>query len=125
MFRKLTLSAAIVLGLSASAVAAAGAESHVEDFAFSFEGPFGSYDQMQLQRGLQIYTEVCAACHGLKYVAIRNLADEGGPALPEDQVRAYAARIEVIDVHTIYQDLSACRFIESDNEVCNCAFACS
>ena len=99
MFRKLTLTAAVALGLSATAALAAG-EAHIEDFDFSFEGPFGSYDQMQLQRGLQIYTEVCAACHGLKYVAIRNLADEGGPALPEDQVRAYAARIEVIDAAT-------------------------
>lgn len=99
MFRKLTLTAAVALGLSATAALAAG-EAHVEDFDFSFEGPFGSYDQMQLQRGLQIYTEVCAACHGLKYVAIRTLADEGGPALPEDQVRAYAARIEVIDADT-------------------------
>jgi ubiquinol-cytochrome c reductase cytochrome c1 subunit len=99
MFRKLTLTAAVALGLSATVVSAAG-EAHVEDFDFSFEGPFGSYDQMQLQRGLQIYTEVCSACHGLKYVAIRNLADEGGPALPEDQVRAYAARIEVIDAAT-------------------------
>lgn len=99
MFRKLTLTAAVALGLSATAALAAG-EAHIEDFDFSFEGPFGSYDQMQLQRGLQIYTEVCAACHGLKYVAIRTLADEGGPALPEDQVRAYAARIEVIDAAT-------------------------
>jgi ubiquinol-cytochrome c reductase cytochrome c1 subunit len=99
MFRKLTLSAAVALGLSATAVTAAG-EAHIEDFDFSFEGPFGSYDQMQLQRGLQIYTEVCAACHGLKYVAIRTLADEGGPALPEDQVRAYAARLEVADAAT-------------------------
>ena len=70
MFRKLTLTAAVALGLSATVVSAAG-EAHVEDFDFSFEGPFGSYDQMQLQRGLQIYTEVCAACHGLKYVAIQ------------------------------------------------------
>lgn len=99
MFRKLTLTAAVALGLSATAALAAG-EAHIEDFDFSFEGPFGSYDQMQLQRGLQIYTEVCAACHGLKYVAIRTLADEGGPALPEDQVRAYAAGIEVIDAAT-------------------------
>jgi ubiquinol-cytochrome c reductase cytochrome c1 subunit len=99
MFRKLTLSAAVALGLSATAVTAAG-DAHIEDFDFSFEGPFGSYDQMQLQRGLQIYTEVCAACHGLKYVAIRTLADEGGPALPEDQVRAYAARLEVADAAT-------------------------
>jgi len=98
MFRKLTLTAAVALGLATAAtqVSAAG-EAHVEDFDFSFEGPFGSYDQMQLQRGLQVYTEICASCHGLRQVAFRNLHDEGGPALPEDQVRAYAEFYEVYD----------------------------
>ncbi|MGR3400622.1 MAG: cytochrome c1 [Paracoccus sp. (in: a-proteobacteria)] len=66
---------------------------HIEDIDFSFEGPFGSFDQFQLQRGLQVYTEVCGACHGMKFVPIRTLADEGGPALPEDQVRAYATNL--------------------------------
>ncbi len=69
---------------------------HIEDIAFSFEGPFGAYDQFQLQRGLQVYTEVCAACHGMKFVPIRTLHDEGGPGLPEDQVRAYAANLNPI-----------------------------
>ncbi len=67
--------------------------AHIEDIDFSFEGPFGSYDQFQLQRGLQVYTEVCSACHGMKFVPIRTLSDEGGPGLPEDQVRAYAAML--------------------------------
>jgi ubiquinol-cytochrome c reductase cytochrome c1 subunit len=84
------------LALSGGAAFAAG-EGHVEDFDFAHEGPFGSYDQMQLQRGLQIYTEICASCHGLKYVAFRTLADEGGPMLPEDQMRAYAEFYEVWD----------------------------
>ncbi|PHQ70467.1 MAG: cytochrome c1 [Paracoccus sp.] len=74
---------------------------HIEDISFSFEGPFGKYDQFQLQRGLQVYTEVCSACHGMKFVSIRSLADEGGPALPEDQVRAYAAGLaEITDEET-------------------------
>lgn len=76
------------------------AEAHIEDIAFSFEGPFGAYDQFQLQRGLQVYTEVCSACHGMKQVPIRTLNDEGGPALPEDQVRAYAAQMTIIDEET-------------------------
>ena len=97
MIRKLTLTAFAALGLSAGAALAAGGEAHVEDYAFSFEGPFGAYDQNQLQRGLKIYTEVCAACHGLKYVPLRTLGDESGPGLPEDQVRAYAAEIEIFD----------------------------
>ena len=74
--------------------------AHIEDMAFSFEGPFGKFDQFQLQRGLQVYTEVCAACHGMKFVPIRTLHDEGGPGLPEDQVRAYAAQLSVVDAET-------------------------
>lgn len=96
MIRQITLSAAVVLGLSSPALAAGEAPS-VTDYDFSFEGPFGTYDQMQLQRGLQVYTEICAACHGLQYVPLRTLHDEGGPGLPEDQVRAYAEFYEVFD----------------------------
>ena len=97
MFKKLALTAATVLTLSTGAVHAAGEAGHIEDFDFSFEGLSGKFDQNQLQRGLQIYTEVCAACHGLKFVPIRTLSDEGGPNLPEDQVRAYAENFEVFD----------------------------
>jgi ubiquinol-cytochrome c reductase cytochrome c1 subunit len=99
MIRQLAISAVAVLGLSlwAGSASAAVTESHVEDFDFSFEGPFGKFDQMQLQRGLQVYTEICSACHGLRYVPIRTLSDEGGPGLPEDQVRAYAEFYEVFD----------------------------
>ncbi len=75
----------------------AHAESHIVDVTFPFEGPFGAFDEHQLQRGLQVFTEVCSACHGMKYVPIRSLADEGGPNIPEDQVRAYAANLEVFD----------------------------
>jgi len=92
MIRKLTLSALAALALGAGAAHSAGDEAHIHDVDFSFEGPFGAFDQMQLQRGLQVYTEVCSACHGLRYVPIRTLADEGGPGLPEDQVRAYASQ---------------------------------
>ena len=94
MIRKLTLTALTALGLSAGAAMAAGGGGdygHVEDYAFSFEGPFGKYDQMQLQRGLKVYVEVCSACHGLKYVPLRTLSDPGGPAFTEDEVRAFAA----------------------------------
>ncbi len=99
MFKKLMIGAAFVsVILPAAVYAAGGGEQHVENFSFSFEGPFGTYDQNQLQRGLQVYTEVCAACHGLKLVPIRTLSDEGGVGLPEDQVRVYAAdNFEVFD----------------------------
>ncbi len=97
MMRKIAIAAVAALTLSGGAAMAAGASGHVEDVDFSFEGPFGTFDQNQLQRGLQVYTEVCAACHGLKYVPLRTLADEGGPNLPEDQVRAYAGQFEIFD----------------------------
>ena len=97
MFRKLTLTALSALALTTGQAMAAEVEAHVEDFAFSFEGPFGRFDQMQLQRGLQVYTEICSACHGLELIAFRTLHDEGGPALPEDQVRAYADTFELFD----------------------------
>ncbi|MEN8831059.1 MAG: cytochrome c1 [Pacificibacter sp.] len=97
MFKKLTLSAVTALALGAGAAMAAGGAGHVHDVDFSFEGPFGKFDENQLQRGLQIYTEVCSACHGLKHVPLRTLADEGGPHLPEDQVRAYSAQLDIFD----------------------------
>ena len=96
MIGRFTLSAIVAFGLAAPAIGAGG-DGHVEDFEFSFEGPFGTYDQMQLQRGLKIYTEVCSACHGLQYVPLRTLGDDGGPHLPGEQVRAYAAFWEVFD----------------------------
>ncbi|MEY4698576.1 MAG: hypothetical protein RIT14_3004 [Pseudomonadota bacterium] len=97
MLRKITLAAVSALALSGGAALAAGAEVKIPDVSFAHEGPFGKFDQLQLQRGLQVYTEVCSACHGLQYVPIRTLADEGGPQLPEDQVRAYAKNFPVND----------------------------
>ena len=98
MIRKIAFSALAALSLTAAPALAAGeTEQHIEDYDFAFEGPFGSYDQMQLQRGLQVYTEICSACHGLRYVPFLRVHDEGGPAVPEDQVRAYAANFEIFD----------------------------
>jgi ubiquinol-cytochrome c reductase cytochrome c1 subunit len=97
MFRNITLTAVSVLALTVGSAFAAGEGPEIEDVAFAHEGPFGTFDQMQLQRGLQLYTEVCSSCHGLRYVPIRTLADDGGPMLPEDQVRAYAAAFPIND----------------------------
>ena len=96
MFKKLAASMVAAFALATGAFAAGDAKN-VPNVDFSFDGPFGSFDQNQLQRGLQIYTEICAACHGLQYVPIRTLSDESGPGLPEDQVRAYAEFYEVFD----------------------------
>jgi ubiquinol-cytochrome c reductase cytochrome c1 subunit len=90
-----TLAAAtLALAAAAPAALAAEVETHIEDRAFSFEGPFGVFKQAQLQRGLQVYREVCATCHSLEYIAFRNLTSPTGPGMPEDQVRAMAAEYE-------------------------------
>jgi ubiquinol-cytochrome c reductase cytochrome c1 subunit len=94
MIRKLTLSALSAFILSVGSAFAAGGEGKIENIKFSFDGPFGKYDQMQLQRGLQVYTEVCSACHGLKYVPMRTLTDLG---YSDAQVRAYASQFDVFD----------------------------
>jgi ubiquinol-cytochrome c reductase cytochrome c1 subunit len=61
---------------------------------WSFAGPFGTYDKAQLQRGLKVYTEVCAACHSMQLVAFRTLEALG---YEEAQIKAFAANYEVED----------------------------
>jgi len=97
MVKKTGIAVLTALSLSGGGAWAAGAEGVVVDRDFSFEGPFGAFDQTQLQRGLKVYTQVCSACHGMQYVPLRTLGDEGGPNLPAEQVRAYAAQYEVYD----------------------------
>jgi len=64
---------------------------------WSFKGYFGKFDRASLQRGYQVFTEVCASCHSMKYLSYRNLAEEGGPEFSEAQAKAIAANFEVID----------------------------
>ena len=71
-----------------------------KDIGFTFDGPFGRYDQAQLQRGLQVYQEVCSSCHGMQYVAFRNFEDLG---YTPDQVKAFAANWP-IEVPTLNPD---------------------
>jgi ubiquinol-cytochrome c reductase cytochrome c1 subunit len=61
---------------------------------WDFDGPFGQFDRAALQRGLYVYEQVCASCHGLKYVAFRNLTDLG---FTEDEAKAIAAAYEAED----------------------------
>ena len=64
---------------------------------WSFKGLFGKFDRSALQRGYQVYTEVCASCHSMKYVSYRNLGEKGGPEFSEAEVKAIAASFEVTD----------------------------
>ncbi|HZW14760.1 MAG TPA: cytochrome c1, partial [Brevundimonas sp.] len=73
---------------------------------FSFEGPFGTFDQGQLQRGYKVYREVCASCHGMDLMYFRTLAEPGGPFYDAHQVnpaenrfvKVLAAEVQVPDI---------------------------
>jgi ubiquinol-cytochrome c reductase cytochrome c1 subunit len=109
MLRKLTLIAAALTTLAVAGPALANSKAKEPDsIAYSFEGPFGKFDQAQLQRGYKVYREVCAACHSMKLLSFRNLGDKGGPFYdkkypnPNDNpyVKALAAEIQVPDIDT-------------------------
>lgn len=89
--------AATGVGLLTGVAFASGVQQDAKDVAFSFEGPFGTFDKGQLQRGYKVYKEVCAGCHAMKFVAFRNLADPGGPGFTAAQVEALAATFTVKD----------------------------
>src|SRR5580658_2527 len=88
---------ALAASLAATAMQTASAEDAPRRQKWSFSGPFGIYDPAQLQRGFQIYREVCSTCHSIKLLAFRNLADPGGPAFTEAQAAAVASSFQVTD----------------------------
>jgi len=92
--------AAFALGLAllaAPAAAAGGGQKNAPDYDYSFEGPFGQFDRAQLQRGWEVFRQVCASCHSLNYLRFRNLAEPGGPEFTVEQAKAFAAQYEVED----------------------------
>ena len=99
------LGLALVGGQAMASSSRALPPKHVE---YSFEGPFGKFDQAQLQRGYKVYREVCSACHSMNLMAFRNLGQKGGPFYdaryknPNDNpyVKAIAAEYQVNDVDT-------------------------
>lgn len=100
MKKHLTLLAGVVMAALAaapSAVLAAGPGVAPPMQDWSFSGPFGKFDRGQLQRGFQVYREVCASCHGIEKVAFRNLAEPGGPQFSVAQIQALAAEYQVRD----------------------------
>jgi ubiquinol-cytochrome c reductase cytochrome c1 subunit len=79
MLRALTGAAAVLVAAAAGVAFAAGEAEHPENYPFSFESPVGSYDMGAVQRGYQVYQQVCATCHGMSHLAYRHLGEEGGP----------------------------------------------
>ena len=64
---------------------------------WSFEGIFGTFDRSSLQRGYQVYQEVCSGCHSIQQLSYRNLSEKGGPEFSLDEAKAIAAQFEVTD----------------------------
>jgi ubiquinol-cytochrome c reductase cytochrome c1 subunit len=86
MLRKLSVIAAVAGLLTAGLAGPALAAGHplpAKEVHWSFDGPFGKFDQAQLQRGYKVYREVCSACHAMSLVSFRNLGDKGGPFYDE------------------------------------------
>lgn len=104
MFNVKTVFAAAALAgslafASVAPAAEGGHEAELQDW--SFAGLFGTYDTHQLQRGFQVFREVCSNCHSARLLSFRNLSEEGGPEFSEEQVKLLASEYTVIDPETI------------------------
>ena len=93
---KLLLSLILLINFNSTKL---NAESSVENLKvdWSFKSFIGKFDRASLQRGYQVYNEVCASCHSLKYLSYRNLAEKGGPEFSEEEAKAIASNYEVED----------------------------
>ncbi|MEM6711242.1 MAG: cytochrome c1 [Pseudomonadota bacterium] len=97
LITKLAMAAVVAIVPTTGALAAGGdaKEPRMQDWSFS--GIFGTYDRAQLQRGFQVFSENCSACHGMERIAFRNLMEPGGPEFSEAEVRAIADLYFVMD----------------------------
>ena len=96
-FFKLITYITLISSLFFSNVNAAGEKQELLKVDWSFKSFFGKFDRASLQRGYQVYSEVCASCHSLKHLSYRNLAEKGGPEFTELEAKAIASNFEVTD----------------------------
>jgi cytochrome c1 len=97
MKKKIILAAAFAVALTAPVFAQTEQVSPPR-LTWSFAGPFGKYNEAQLQRGFKIYREVCSNCHSLNLLSFRNLADVGGPGFTEPQAAQIASEYKINDL---------------------------
>jgi ubiquinol-cytochrome c reductase cytochrome c1 subunit len=102
--RKLVIAAAAAAAFAALTPAQAAEAVKVPDQKWAFDGPFGTFDRASLQRGFQVYKEVCASCHSLNLIHYRDLGPpgiggSGGLGFNADEVKAIAAEVEVSDLN--------------------------
>jgi cytochrome c1 len=75
-------------------------DNHAPEIApqsWSFTPPFGTYDDAQLQRGFEVYKQVCATCHSMRLLSYRNLGEPGGPEFSPKAVETLASQVQVTD----------------------------
>ena len=85
-----------IIGFSNSAYSEENKAEFIKN-NWSFEGVFGTFDRASLQRGYQVYQEVCSGCHSVQHLSYRNLSEKGGPEFLLDEAKAIAAQFEVTD----------------------------
>ena len=85
-----------IIGVSNSAYSEENKVKFIKN-TWSFEGVFGTFDRASLQRGYQVYQEVCSGCHSAQHLSYRNLSEKGGPEFSLEETKAIAAQFEVTD----------------------------
>ena len=88
MLKTLVTAASGLLLLAGGAYAAEG-QKDAKSISYSFEGPFGTFDKAELQRGYKVYKEVCSNCHSMRLVSFRNLSEHGGPGFTSNRSRPW------------------------------------
>ena len=102
---KIRLLLALALTVGFAGIANAEGEKEPEKQSWTWEGPFGHFDRQQLQRGYQVYKEVCSACHSMSLMSFRNLSQPGGPEFSEAQMKALAAGVQVPGINDKGEDV--------------------
>lgn len=93
--RKLAVLVALGAALVVAPALATGEAWTPAPQKWSFQGPFGTYDRASLQRGFQVYREVCSACHGLTLLRFQDLAAPGGPGFDDQALRNIMASFSI------------------------------
>ena len=83
-----------VMILSPALISGATSDVKLMDQKWPFNGIFGRFDESSLQRGFQVYREVCAACHGIRHISYRDLK---GIGYTNDEIKVIAADYEIVD----------------------------
>ena len=80
--------------LSPALISGATSDVKLMEQKWPFNGIFGRFDESSLQRGFQVYREVCAACHGIRHISYRDLK---GIGYTNDEIKVIAADYEIVD----------------------------